>query len=146
MPTFGERFKTLRLLKNYTQEGLVQDFNKQYHYTLTKSAISQYENGKRIPEVNVLIDFAAYFKVSIDYLLCRDTATNSLVEEQANLYKIPEKKKQLELAKLPNELNRIIDENFQITFQGKPLSNKAIEFIKMSIEIGVELSKKNSYD
>lgn len=55
MPTLGERFKQLRLIKDYTQEDLVNDFNKKYHYNLGKSAISQHENNKRIPEINVLI-------------------------------------------------------------------------------------------
>ena len=71
MPTFGERFKQLRLMKNYTQEELVNDFNQKYHYNLGKSAISQYENDKRIPEINVLINFANYFFSSYLFFIYR---------------------------------------------------------------------------
>ncbi len=67
--TFGERFKKLRIEKNLKQQELVDDFNKIYGYTFNKSSISQYENNKRKPETDALIDFALYFNVSVDYLL-----------------------------------------------------------------------------
>lgn len=68
--TFGQRFKELRIQKGLKQQELVDDFNKIYGYTFTKSAISQYENDKRKPETEALRDFALYFNVSLDYLLC----------------------------------------------------------------------------
>lgn len=71
MPTFGERFKSLRLEKNMKQEELINDFNAKYHYNFSKSAVSQYENNKRIPEIQALNDFSNYFNVSVDYLLGR---------------------------------------------------------------------------
>lgn len=67
---FGQRFKKLRLEKGLTQQGLAEDFNKIYGHTFSKSSISQYENGKRTPENEALKNFALYFNVSIDYLLC----------------------------------------------------------------------------
>ena len=66
---FGEKFKKLRIEKGLTQQELADDFNKIYGYTFSKSSISQYEKGKRIPETKALKDFASYFNVSIDYLL-----------------------------------------------------------------------------
>ena len=69
---FGQRFKKLRLEKGLTQQGLAEDFNKIYGHTFSKSSISQYENGKRTPENEALKNFALYFNVSIDYLLCID--------------------------------------------------------------------------
>ena len=69
MPTFGERFKELRLNKKMKQEELINDFNKKFHYSFTKSAVSQYENDKRIPEIQALNDFAEYFDVSVECLL-----------------------------------------------------------------------------
>lgn len=67
--TFGDRFKALRNEKGLKQEELVTDFNNKYHYSFTRSAISQYENDKRIPEIDALKNFAKYFNVSVDYLL-----------------------------------------------------------------------------
>lgn len=71
MSTFGKRFKSLREQKNLTQEELVNLFNKKYFSSFNKSTISQYENDKRKPEINVLENWADFFDVSIDYLLAR---------------------------------------------------------------------------
>lgn len=78
MPTFGERFKSLRLEKNMKQEELINDFNKKFHYNFTKSAVSQYENDKRIPEIQALNDFSNYFGVSVDYLLGKTNNRNEI--------------------------------------------------------------------
>jgi repressor LexA len=77
LATFGERFKELRLIKGLTQEELANDFNKKYHFNFGKSAISQYENDKRIPEIDALRAFADYFQVSLDYLLGRSNNKES---------------------------------------------------------------------
>ena len=69
MTTFGIRFKELRNEKDMTQDTLVQIFNDKYHTTFNKSTISQYENDKRKPEVNILENWAEFFGVSVDYLL-----------------------------------------------------------------------------
>ncbi|WP_352408069.1 helix-turn-helix domain-containing protein [Acetoanaerobium noterae] len=69
MNKFGNIFKSLREEKGLTQQELVDLFNNQYHYKFGKSAISQYENNKRIPEVEVLQKWAEFFQVGLDYLL-----------------------------------------------------------------------------
>lgn len=140
MPTFGQRFQQLRTLKNYTQDELVQSFNKEFNYNLSKPAISQYENDKRIPEINVLMDFATYFKVSLDYLLCRDN--NLIIKEEISNYSISPGKCILELTELPTHLDKILTESSLVTLNGKPAKNKAIELIKASLQIGIELSKR----
>lgn len=38
---------------------------------IEQSLISKYENGERIPPTETLIVLADFFKVSIDYILCR---------------------------------------------------------------------------
>ncbi|MBR2214864.1 MAG: helix-turn-helix transcriptional regulator [Selenomonadaceae bacterium] len=64
-------FKELRLGKELTQEQLIEQFNATYHRTYGPSAISMFENNHRVPEISALIDFADFFDVSLDYLLCR---------------------------------------------------------------------------
>lgn len=80
--TFGKRFKMLRLEKDLKQQELIDDFNKKYHYGFTKSAVSQYENDKRIPEIEALNAFANYFNVSVDFLLGR-TDTRIITNENS---------------------------------------------------------------
>ncbi len=37
--------------------------------SISREAISFYENGKRSPDVDMLVDLSRYFNVSIDYLI-----------------------------------------------------------------------------
>lgn len=71
MATFGSRFREMRTALGLTQAELAADFNRKHHYHYSKAAISQYENGKRIPEIDALQAFADYFGVTLDYLLGR---------------------------------------------------------------------------
>jgi len=60
---FGERLKILRTSKGLTQEQLARRLN------LTKSVVSAYELGMRMPSVNIVIKMSAIFAVTTDYLL-----------------------------------------------------------------------------
>lgn len=63
MVDFGNILKTLRLRENMTQAQLAQKLG------LTKSVISAYETGLRLPSYDVLIHIAKIYNVSTDYLL-----------------------------------------------------------------------------
>ena len=63
MVNFGNVLKTLRLKKGMTQAQLAQKLG------VTKSVISAYETGLRLPSYEILIHIAKLFNVSTDYLL-----------------------------------------------------------------------------
>lgn len=63
MVDFGNTLKTLRLQNNFTQARLAQQLG------VTKSVISAYETGLRMPSYDILISIAKIFKVTTDYLL-----------------------------------------------------------------------------
>lgn len=63
MVDFGSRLKTLRIKNNFTQEQLATRLN------LTKSVISAYETGLRMPSYETLAAISRLFKVSTDFLL-----------------------------------------------------------------------------
>lgn len=65
MGTFAERFKSLRIESNLTQEELALRLN------VSKGAIGNYESGTRIPRTEDLEDIADFFNVETDYLLGR---------------------------------------------------------------------------
>ncbi len=69
MVDFGDRLKTLRIQNQYTQMQLADRVG------VTKSVISAYENGVRMPSYDVLISIANIFKVSTDFLLGREQQT-----------------------------------------------------------------------
>lgn len=63
MVDLGNTLKALRLKKKLTQAQLAQKLG------LTKSVISAYETGLRMPSYDVLINISKTFEVSTDYLL-----------------------------------------------------------------------------
>lgn len=73
------RFKELRMSRGLTQEEFRKQFNSKFNKTYTAAAISQFENGKRTPEISSLIDFADFYGVSLDYLLGRDEGNAGVV-------------------------------------------------------------------
>lgn len=63
MVDFGNTLKTLRLKHHLTQEQLARKLG------ITKSVISAYETGLRMPSYDILIAISKVFKVTTDYLL-----------------------------------------------------------------------------
>ena len=59
------RLKHLRKSRGYTQISL------QMHTGIEQALLSKYENGERIPPTETLLKLADFYRVSIDYLLCR---------------------------------------------------------------------------
>lgn len=59
------RLKHLRKSRGYTQIAL------QMHTGIEQALLSKYENGERIPPTETLLKLADFYRVSLDYLLCR---------------------------------------------------------------------------
>lgn len=62
---FSDRLKILRKAKRLKQSDLAA------HLTITDDTISSIETGRRSPSVEVLVDLADFFGVSLDYLVGR---------------------------------------------------------------------------
>ncbi|ADL12195.1 helix-turn-helix domain-containing protein [Acetohalobium arabaticum] len=60
---FSQRLKQLRKEKGLTLEKLADEFDR------SKTTFSNYENNHRKPDIDLTIELAEYFNVSIDYLL-----------------------------------------------------------------------------
>lgn len=56
----------LRKQKGYTQYEVSEILN------ISRSALSKYEKGRRIPKIETIMQLARLYDVSCDYLLCRD--------------------------------------------------------------------------
>ncbi|MBR5484997.1 MAG: helix-turn-helix domain-containing protein [Oscillospiraceae bacterium] len=67
---FKAELRKLRVQKNLTQEELAQKME------LSKSAISMYENGNRVPTLALLKKFAEFFEVDLDSLAGTPAAKN----------------------------------------------------------------------
>lgn len=65
MVTFGQRLRILRTASSMTQNELADRIGA------TKQAISQYEHGKRTPDLDTLLFLCDLFGVTADYILGR---------------------------------------------------------------------------
>lgn len=55
--------REIRIKKGYTQMKVAMDLH------ITREALSYYENGKRNPDISLLVTFSNYYEKSIDYLI-----------------------------------------------------------------------------
>ena len=55
--------KRIRKKKGYSQLKVAMDLS------ISREAISYYENGQRNPDIEMLVTLSNYFNVSIDYLI-----------------------------------------------------------------------------
>ena len=55
--------REIRKKKGYSQLKVALDLN------ITREALSYYENGKRNPDLELLVAFSKYYRRSIDYLI-----------------------------------------------------------------------------
>ena len=56
------KLKQLRIEKNIKQQDLAKALN------VTKQSVSNWENNKRLPDINTLIQLADFYNCSLDYL------------------------------------------------------------------------------
>lgn len=73
---FAKRLIDLRENKNILQKDLANILN------VEQATVSQWENGKRIPDSETLIKIANYFNVSVDFLIGNDKREKIASKEQ----------------------------------------------------------------
>lgn len=55
--------RKIRVLKGYSQLKVAMDLS------ISREALSYYENGKRNPDIEMLVKMSQYFGVTVDYLI-----------------------------------------------------------------------------
>jgi len=73
---FAERFKFIRLQRGLTLEDIAIGIGA------SKSTLSQYENGKRKPELDMIIKVSEYLGISADYLIGLTEDINGQVKQK----------------------------------------------------------------
>lgn len=68
--TLGKRLEKLRVEKNLTIVELAEIFH------VSKSTISAYENDARKPNLEILLELADFYGVTVDYLLGKSDDRN----------------------------------------------------------------------
>ncbi|WP_027633344.1 helix-turn-helix domain-containing protein [Clostridium hydrogeniformans] len=121
MKTIGDRIKELREDKCLNQQELGKMFN------VHKGTISNWENGKRTPDADMIIKIADYFNVSIDYLLYR---TDNPIAKIYN-YNLDGNDIEIEINKnyphnlTPQEVENLINQLKEVGFDVNKLIEKA---------------------
>lgn len=80
MKSFAIRLKELRKEKELTQQELAKKFN------ISKSSISMYESGDRMPEYETLEAIADFFNVNLDFLVGKSNIRSHPFDD---LFQIP---------------------------------------------------------
>lgn len=125
------RFKELRIRLGITQEEFRQDFNQRFNRSYTPSAISLFENNKRIPEISALIDFADYFAVSVDYLLRRDPPGDAPLPMEG--YTEAERSHLEKYCSLSPSGREIVDSTLDVVYRQEEVQNKSLSYEKKEI-------------
>lgn len=109
----GKRLKELRTAKDLTQQKLANILG------IPRGTYAHYEIGKREPDNATLLQFAKFFKVTVDYLLNNDTAGLQTTQ--------PSKEP-------PNDLIKFLDQP-EVLLEGMLLTKEDKTKIKASLDI-----------
>lgn len=75
---FGQKIKVIRKQNALTQEQFAQQLN------VTRQAVSNWENDRNLPDLELLIMIADLFHLSLDELILGGTNMNNLTEKLIN--------------------------------------------------------------
>ena len=126
MVDVGSRIKELRASQKITQNDFASRLG------VTKSAISSYENGSRLPSYDILIKISRIFKVSTDYLLgCVDEKSQTVNVSGLSDKQIDSIKSSINTFRafnavreqVPPDLQKLLDEFVETgTWNGEPVT------------------------
>ena len=72
---FGKQIKQMRLERKLTQEQLAN------HLGVSRQAVSNWENNKNLPDLELIIAISKLFSVSLDDLILGGNTMNNLTEK-----------------------------------------------------------------
>jgi transcriptional regulator with XRE-family HTH domain len=101
---FGKRLKQLREDNDLRQEDVGKIVN------VEKSTVSQWESGKRTPDVETIMKLADYFNVSIDYILGKTDIRTPIETIAAHRSDDP-------MSELPEEARKSLEEFKEFIFR-----------------------------
>ncbi|MBP5752371.1 MAG: helix-turn-helix transcriptional regulator [Treponema sp.] len=134
---FAEKLKTLRKQKNISQEQLAEKIH------VSRQAITKWENGNGIPDIENLLAISSIFNESIDSLLSEEKSLiskNEFLYDSRTEYDLDSPKK-IDL-KIGTAHELIIEKTNDEKIQVIAASNK-LSFIKQQVRVKIEEDKRN---
>ena len=137
------KFKELRIKAGLTQEEFRQQFNARFHRSYTPSAISRFENDKRIPETSALIDFADFYNVSVDYLLGHAEETPAPSARPAASESAKERRDERDVQRRLESIREDLANADGLAFMGgEQMTEEDRELLLDAIESGLRTAKR----
>lgn len=128
---FKNRLKELRKEHSITQQELADKIG------IVRTAITNYETGRTIPDSETLSLIAKILNTTTDYLLGNSDIRNPYNDQ------ILTKKDEKDIAKdLENTLNRLETSQDGLMFDGEALDDETRELLKISLENSMRLAKQ----
>ena len=128
MIDIGSKIKELRVSQKMTQNEFAERLG------VTKSSISSYENGSRLPSYDILIKISRIFKVSTDYLLgCIDNKSQTVNVSGLTEKQIVSIRSSIDAYRafnaireqVPQDVQKLLDEIIETgTWDGKLMTHK----------------------
>lgn len=72
---FGTQVKELRTARNLTQEQFAEKLN------ITRQAVSNWENNRNLPDIEMLIQMSDVFNISLEQLILGGTKMNNMTKK-----------------------------------------------------------------
>lgn len=72
---FGDRFKKIRIENNLTQKQISEKLN------VSRQAVSNWENNRNLPDIEMLITIANKFNLSLDELIFKGSDKNNMTKK-----------------------------------------------------------------
>lgn len=120
----GDKIKNLRLEKGYDQQDICDFLN------IEQSTLSNYENNRRTPKLEMIAKMADFFGVTTDYLLDREVELT--------------KKDKMEIDEYLNQFENELLSQTGLMFDGEPMTQESKEKLIAAMRIGAEMAKKEA--
>lgn len=133
-----QKLKELRIERGIQQKDLAALLG------IGANTLSQYENGKREPDNNTLVQLADYFGVSTDYLLGRTDTPKKKAPPQSNGTFEPKltKRDEFDISRRLDEMLSELDKSDSaLMFDGEPLDDESRELLISSLENSIRMAK-----
>lgn len=136
MAKIHERIREERIKKDINQPELAKMLN------ISKQTVSNWENGKRTPDIDTLETLAKFFDVSTDYLLGISDIKNSDLENELNTWEPTlNKKDEKDIAKRFDKIINGLENEEGLMLNGEVLDDITKQLLAQSIKNGLEMAK-----
>ena len=132
MTTVGERIKTYRKEKGFTQKELAEKAN------LSRSHIASIEGNQYTPSLTTLTEIAA--ALNIDSALLISDNPESIAKPKPELTK----KDKMEIDEYLNNFEDELLSQTGLMFNGEPMTQESKEKLIAAMRIGAEMAKKEA--